>query len=98
MHKQISQIETIRQTTILAMEELGYVSVQVTALFSDTLEKKEDLNYEHGLAKTAQDQWKIPRLTYEYSKTLNEILKAHRKSVFRELERHENLLERNNQA
>ena len=85
---QLSQIESLRQVTVMVLQVLGEVSVEVTELFSKTLEEADDLIYEKGLLITAHEKQLIRELTCEYAEILNDILRLHRKTVFREFERH----------
>ena len=87
IRQQLAHIESIRQLTVLALEDLGEVSVELTELFSVTLMEVEDLIYEKGIAVTAREQQQLRNLTVELVETLNDIRKSHRENVFSELEK-----------
>lgn len=84
---QLNQIENLREVTAMVLQVLGEASVEMVELFSRTLEEAEDLIYEKGLVITVLERELIRALTYEYAEALNDILRLHRQSVFREFER-----------
>lgn len=90
---QLTQIENLREITVMVLQILGEVAVEMTELFSKTLEEAEELIYEKGMVITAREKQQIRELTYEYAETLNDILRLHRKKVFREFERHHYMLQ-----
>ena len=92
--KLLRKMEFYRQLTLLVLDELRDVDLDIVEMFSDTMAEASDLLYgQHGYI-TLEMQNDFDELTREYSQEMLDILRSHKSRVLYELEKQGRLLER----
>jgi len=94
-HKRLlRRIEVYRQITLLVMEELRDVDLDIVEMFTETMEEASDLLYKRHGYITSDMQEEFEKFTNEYSQAMLEIMRSHNQRVLHELERQGHRLER----